>query len=419
MALIQCHQCSKGISDKAPHCPHCGAPNICVVEGSEGPSNNSMKMLKKGFIALTLLGVVLFFGPIVTGMLGFDVEVGGLASDLLGLGFGAIGFGIGGTVIAISYEKWVEYRNREVKIAFSVGGLLSLLQIGFAGVTMLGVLTFVLHFTLGSFGLPPVFIFGVRGMEGVGTLLIGFFLFGIGAVGFSVVDFASRVAHRKRAGKEKSFNAPRSVVPVRRSVKDYALAMAPIGVFIIVALFPTGVIGRPPDGPYEEFHENGQLAYKTTIEDGERHGPFESYFENGQLSEKGTYNSELGDWRFGELDGLYESYFENGQLMNKSFYKDGRQFGLNEGYYDNGQLRFRTNYDSGEWMRVDGREEWYFPDGRLMSTGIYNMGERCGEWILDKDQSVSPSDVITDFGEEFLTLTYDRCPPRLEGEEGN
>ncbi len=37
--------------------------------------------------------------------------------------------------------------------------------------------------------------------------------------------------------------------------------------------------------------------------DGERHGPFESYYENGQLSDKGTYNSELGDWRFGELVG--------------------------------------------------------------------------------------------------------------------
>jgi len=363
-------------------------------------------MLKKGFIALTLLGVVLFIGVSVHGI-------------FLAFGFLAILFGTVGTVIAISYEKWVEYRNREVKIAFSVGGLLSLLQIGFAGVTMLGVLTFVLHFTLGSFGLPPVFIFGVRGMEGVGTLLIGFFLFGIGAVGFSVVDFASRVAHRKRAGKEKSFNAPRSVVPVRRSVKDYALVMAPSGVFIIVVLFSTGVIGRQTDGAYEDFHENGQLAYRLTYKDGGRRGPFERYYENGQLHEKGTYKSELLDLRSGDLDGLYESYFENGQLMNKSFYKDGRQFGLSEGYYDNGQLRFRTNYDGGEWMRVDGWEEWYFPDGRLMSTGIYNMGERCGEWILDKDQSVSPSDVITDFGEEVLTLTYDPCPPDLEGEEEN
>ena len=63
MALIQCHQCSKEISGKAPACPHCGAPNIYVVESSEGPSSNSMKMLMKkllkGVIALTVLSVIL------------------------------------------------------------------------------------------------------------------------------------------------------------------------------------------------------------------------------------------------------------------------------------------------------------------------------------------------------------------------
>ena len=364
-------------------------------------------MLKKGFIALTLLGLVLFFLPF------FGLEPGFVN---LGLGFLAISFGTVGTIIAISYENWVEYRNSEVKSAWSVwlGPPLPLQQIGFAALTLLGAVLFF------GGGFLPVAGFQIGGNT---YTWLGMFLLFFGVGGWFVASLmfglVSWVAHRKRAGKEKPSNTPRSVVPIRRSVKDYALAMAPIGVFIIVALFSTGVIGRPPDGPYEEFHENGQLAFRTTYKDGERHGPFESYFENGQLSDKGTYNSELGDWRFGELDGLYESYFENGQLMNKSFYKDGNYFGLNEGYYDNGQLRFRTNYDSGEWMRVDGREEWYFPDGRLMSTGIYNMGERCGEWILDKDQSVSPSDVITNFGEEFLALLYDPCPPDLEGEEGN
>ena len=375
-------------------------------------------MLKKGFIALTLLGLVVTFAPFGLGILGFDVEgIIQLLLNLMVLGVFAIVSGTAGTVIIICYEKWVAHQDRPVK---STGQrLFATVQKIFIAVALVGVLTLLLHFTLGSFGLPPVLGFGTRGMAGVLPLMIASFLFGIGAVGSFVVWLLSWVADRKRAGKEKSFNPPRSVVPVRRSVKDYALAMAPIGVFIIVALFSTGVIGRQTDGTYEDFHENGQLAYRLTYKDGGRRGPFERYYENGQLHEKGTYKSELLDLRSGDLDGLYESYFENGQLMNKSFYKDGRQFGLSEGYYDNGQLRFRTNYDSGEWMRVDGREEWYFPDGRLMSTGIYNMGERCGEWILDKDQSVSPSDVITDFGEEFLTLTYDPCPPRLEGEEEN
>ena len=307
-------------------------------------------MLKKGFIALTLLGLVLFFLPF------FGLEPGFVN---LGLGFLAISFGTVGTIIAISYENWVEYRNSEVKSAWSVwlGPPLPLQQIGFSALTLLGAVLF-----FGGWFLPVAgFQIGGNTYTWLGMFLL---FFGVGGwfVASLMFGLVSWVAHRKRAGKEKPSNTPRSVVPIRRSVKDYALAMAPIGVFIIVALFSTGVIGRPPDGPYEEFHENGQLAFRTTYKDGERHGPFESYFENGQL-------------------------------------------------------RFRTNYDSGEWMRVDGREEWYFPDGRLMSTGIYNMGERCGEWILDKDQSVSPSDVITNFGEEFLTLLYDPCPPDLE--DGN
>lgn len=35
MALIACHECSKQISDKAPACPHCGAPAIPPSKVSE------------------------------------------------------------------------------------------------------------------------------------------------------------------------------------------------------------------------------------------------------------------------------------------------------------------------------------------------------------------------------------------------
>ena len=45
-------------------------------------------------------------------------------------------------------------------------------------------------------------------------------------------------------------------------------------------------------------------------------GPFEEYYDNGQLQEKGAYKD-------GELDGPYEQYFENGQLIEKAIFKDG------------------------------------------------------------------------------------------------
>ena len=43
-------------------------------------------------------------------------------------------------------------------------------------------------------------------------------------------------------------------------------------------------------GPYESYHENGQLWMKTTYKDGKKHGPTEWYYKNGQLWKKGTYN---------------------------------------------------------------------------------------------------------------------------------
>jgi len=58
-----------------------------------------------------------------------------------------------------------------------------------------------------------------------------------------------------------------------------------------------------PDGPYETYHDNGQLLGRGTIKDGEFDGPFEGYWDNGQLSIKGTWKDgeECGEWlEFGE-----------------------------------------------------------------------------------------------------------------------
>jgi antitoxin component YwqK of YwqJK toxin-antitoxin module len=83
----------------------------------------------------------------------------------------------------------------------------------------------------------------------------------------------------------------------------------------------------------------------------------------------------LSDFLFGKKDGPFESYYRSGQLKERVTYKDGEFEGLCEEYYKNGQL---------EWK------------------GTYNMGEECGEWFEDGE-----------------TVTYDPCPPDLEGEEQN
>ena len=59
----------------------------------------------------------------------------------------------------------------------------------------------------------------------------------------------------------------------------------------------------PPDGPLEEYHDNGQLELKGTYKDGERDGPWETYHDNGQVRDKGIYKDgrKCGEWsEYGE-----------------------------------------------------------------------------------------------------------------------
>ena len=156
-----------------------------------------MKMLKKGFIALTVLGAGLFFAAFGLGVVTQGSSE--LAVSLLLLGPLAIVSGTAGTVITICYEKWVEYRTGPVKSASQRRN--AAVQSVFAAVTVLGVFTLLLHFGLGLLGLPPVWIFGVRGMGGIGALLLAFLIFSIGAVGF-FFTWVLGFVYDKRAGKE-------------------------------------------------------------------------------------------------------------------------------------------------------------------------------------------------------------------------
>ena len=62
MALIQCPECKKEISSKAPTCPHCGAP-VGVSQTSEAvttiqETSKSLKLQQLGASFLILAGMV-------------------------------------------------------------------------------------------------------------------------------------------------------------------------------------------------------------------------------------------------------------------------------------------------------------------------------------------------------------------------
>ena len=306
-----------------------------------------MKMLKKGFIALTVLGVVLYS---VTPFLSPGKTPQLLVFVFL-LWVLAIPFGSVGTVSVISYEKWVEYRNHPVKSAVWLGPVLPLLQIGFAALTVVGVVLF--------------FVGPFRPQTATGNIytLLGLPLFLGGVVGSFVVWLVSWVAHRKRAGKESSLISPRSVLPEMNWNRIPWLIGIVFLVFQLWDPLSSWVSGircpGGPDGPYQTYHENGQVDNTGTLKDGCWHGPADIYHENGQLRIRSTY-------------------------------KDGFRDGPSEGYYENGQLRQKITYTAGE---LDGPYETYYENGQLQQKGVWNMGESCGEWIEDGE-----------------TVTYDPCP---------
>ena len=67
-------------------------------------------------------------------------------------------------------------------------------------------------------------------------------------------------------------------------------------------------------GPWEEYHPNGNLWYKTNYINGKEHGLSEDYYYfNGNLMYKGTFVN-------GKKHGLCERYNYDGKLHRKEYH---------------------------------------------------------------------------------------------------
>jgi hypothetical protein len=76
----------------------------------------------------------------------------------------------------------------------------------------------------------------------------------------------------------------------------------------------TGICALP-DGPYEEYYDNGQLRIRASRTNGVQSGPWVSFHRNGQLGRRGTLNAD-GNWI-----GAYEEFDENGESIAKGRYE--------------------------------------------------------------------------------------------------
>jgi antitoxin component YwqK of YwqJK toxin-antitoxin module len=135
--------------------------------------------------------------------------------------------------------------------------------------------------------------------------------------------------------------------------------------------YSLGASGVELDGPYEDYHSNGQLSSKGTYKNGKKDGSWVWYYDNGQLQLKETFKD-------GKEDGSWVSHYKNGQLRSKKTYKNGKRDGHWVRYYDNGQLYSKETYKDG---KEDGSWVYYHEHGQLDWKGDFKDGKKEGSWV--------------------------------------
>ena len=105
MSLIECPDCGRKISDRAPACPGCGAPNSAAARPAQPqprPQTQTIEQTGKPFkiaqiigVIMLALGILLLFGQ------GFDhgTPVAGVIVAVLGVG----------TVLMAKLMAWFEH----------------------------------------------------------------------------------------------------------------------------------------------------------------------------------------------------------------------------------------------------------------------------------------------------------------------
>ena len=106
-------------------------------------------------------------------------------------------------------------------------------------------------------------------------------------------------------------------------------------------------------GPYQFFYKNGQIEDEGIHENGEK-SSYSFFSKDGMLEETGNiknyFSSIRTDFRF--LDGPYERYHNNGQLMMGGEFKEGDLLAPYKVYYDDGSVYLDKN-SKGEYKKFD------------------------------------------------------------------
>ncbi len=135
------------------------------------------------------------------------------------------------------------------------------------------------------------------------------------------------------------------------------------------ALFNKGV----QEGPYREWHENGQLAVSCAYREDEKHGLWQAYYSTGVPSLR--VNMEAGF-----RHGFEQQWHPNARLKSEVLYQKGLRQGEARYYCANGIMQVSALYDKD---RETGSQYQYYCDGRSKSVVTFSGSEMYLEQFWD------------------------------------
>ena len=203
------------------------------------------------------------------------------------------------------------------------------------------------------------------------------------------------------------------------------------------------------DGHWKEFFTDGSLKAEGNYDDGKQVGEWKFFHLNGKTEQAGKYNKQ------GKPDGKWKWFYEDGKLLREENYRNGLRDGLLSEYDEDGKLvqegefvngeedgpwfyltgddfvkgTFRDGLRTGMWYTyslqkngdktdslvmfkgnfiddlADGRHTWFWDNGKVHDEGLYVMGKKEGDWIINNSD-----------GTLFLVITYkDGVETRFDG----
>jgi antitoxin component YwqK of YwqJK toxin-antitoxin module len=185
-------------------------------------------------------------------------------------------------------------------------------------------------------------------------------------------------------------------------------------------------------GPWKEYHPNGQIKSQGEYKDGKRIGEWVFYYPNGKLEQKGKYDKKgqaQGAWNWyyesgnllreenylnDVLDGATTEYDDAGKIVTKGQYVDGQKEGVWE--YEMGDYKEVGNYKAdrrdGEWKHFytpgesirfegnfvdgnpDGKHVYYYPNGKIKEEGRYIVGRKEGDWLYYGEDGIKQLTIL-------------------------